>query len=507
MVLEEPRDKHERRWPRIPYSMAIMVVTLLTAAAITVPPVILLVTGGSSSVAKTLEILQARISTDVSRNVLALTGTCFRTIDDTEAGTIFLEFLYAFSQNISVSLYDFGIPLQLEMMNTADRYGTTTALFTKGGGNTLDAWFVSVNNSVAKLCSNFNVTHVNCTVGNMSRIGDDLLNQTIKYDVFDVILRPKSEETSVKSPTPLERWIPTIWFFLGGRLFASTACGKSLWLRDAPTHPPYNDDFSVQFTAVFNAEVLVTYLATLLPTPNTILALIETTGNLLATNRDNLQVNGAGTGPAHIIDVRQSDLQTAAKLMLARHQNWTLVPASHNERVSMPDKRTLIVTLKRITDSRGLDMILFIVIPEDDLLGQLKTKINSAIVTGVVVTAAMLLIACAMSYFITLPLKTLIRGMQAASNFDFSELRKPGQTITTSVLAELGTLQGTFTRLSETMSKAVDQNRNLVNNMVRQRSQASDNPVSPTRVAQREATGTTSSSGNRTTKRESTGRS
>ncbi|RKO84487.1 hypothetical protein BDK51DRAFT_51081 [Blyttiomyces helicus] len=254
-----------------------------------------------------------------------------------------------------------------------------------------------------------------------------------------------------------------------------------------PGEPPYLVHYvSVDLGQLGNTLLLLQggFLRNISVTPNNVLAVMDATGLLLATNThtsDFYNANGtqyyAYASPNPVVSVSK-ETSTAPPPTL---QTLSPTPPPHPQAMgnflsTLPPSelqgaiRTsfsangvdYFLSTQHINDQNGLSWVLTLTIPRTDLWGTLDSTRKNAIVAASCVGVAMVVLAVIAAYFVTMPLKVLGKNMEQATKFDFSFLHGEKSDRQTSVFLELHNMETVFYTMLEKFASAIKANQQLV---------------------------------------------
>ncbi|KAI8825723.1 uncharacterized protein EV422DRAFT_513975 [Fimicolochytrium jonesii] len=409
--------------------------------------------------------------------------TCNRGIDDNMHGMGVRRFLRAFRANSSVRMSEYEQVIQNELMATSQRYQSQSGIFITApdvpgegeyywgeamgprivqdlaGYSQLLCQKVSRNNSIGQQCTALNVTHVLCMNGIYSSSGG-ILDKVVSFTPSPPAVAVPRSLARVQSQEYLGsslswQWKPSHYVEQGTNRISGRSCGSRQWLNDAPSGPPYPDNFDVAWGQIFEFQKLQDYLITLKPTENSLLVLIEPTGAIIASNKQGLLYTSDNLISATIHTTNNTMLKSAANAFLNGNSNF---PMQHAQARVKDGRYNIRATLYHISDGMGFDVILFILIPDEDLISDLLQSEKAAIASVAAVSVVMLLVVIATSYSFTLPLKRLNGIMTAAIRFDFTALRSDSIN-RRSLFYELAVMEDTFENMLRRFSKAIQDNR------------------------------------------------
>ncbi|KAJ3013305.1 hypothetical protein HKX48_005832 [Thoreauomyces humboldtii] len=209
-------------------------------------------------------------------------------------------------------------------------------------------------------------------------------------------------------------------------------------------------------------------LAGIQTTPNTAIAVwLRNAGSLIATNQaaSVLDPSSVAQNP----NAGQSFLPTtypnafissASRFLFAAHGGTPQVLPNSTSNTFDGSGGKLFVESRRFDGGAGLDLTIMVVIPESDLLGAIKAARKKVIGTSIGIAFAMLGLATATSFLVTLPLRRLTKVMQQATNMDFSALTG-GFLAGRPQISELAIMQRTFETMLRRFASAIESNKKL----------------------------------------------
>ncbi|KAJ3131183.1 hypothetical protein HDU90_008669 [Geranomyces variabilis] len=276
---------------------------------------------------------------------------------------------------------------------------------------------------------------------------------------------PSDETALVAEPgSAVGKWDPGSWFTLSGSSIAlgGKGCKQQHWAITPEPASGVGSDWDATYLGVFNLDIIVDYLRSLVATPNTRMALIETNGLMLASNSANMHLNEFGNSSVTLDLSRNSLLASVAGELVSAYGSYANVPHTISLRYKSPDDGYAFLDVVRITDKAGLDVLAILVVPEDDLLSKMKkTRKTAAIVVSVIACVTMV-IAGISSYLFTISIMRLSAIMLAATNFDFSSVRDKDRAEQRSVLREIAIMEEVFMTMLKKFAGAIEANRKLI---------------------------------------------
>ncbi|KAJ1547144.1 hypothetical protein HK405_006558 [Cladochytrium tenue] len=115
-----------------------------------------------------------------------------------------------------------------------------------------------------------------------------------------------------------------------------------------------------------------------------------------------------------------------------------------------------------ITNSTtNLSLLLVLVIPSSDFLGEVNVTIRNTIIFVAIFCTFSLAMGLVLSWALVRPLRRLIVSIKKATKFDFSSLREGG-TEARSWLTEIGVLETVFFAMLKKFAEAISRNKSLV---------------------------------------------
>ncbi|KAI8818007.1 uncharacterized protein EV422DRAFT_570153 [Fimicolochytrium jonesii] len=463
--------------PRIPFGLALLSVVVTTSAAIAIPLAVLSFNGATRATDSMTEALRVQLVKSVSEDVIRLASRCFAALDDIQSLDNIGKYLAAYKVNETTKITDepYKSLIVNDLITVASRYGLIVAYNVAGRlpavGNAEDLLvgpLVPPGVYPARICNDLNVTHQSCDNGVWMKMGNTW-DRTITFvpsppPVPFVPNEPRKTDEALPA-TEAGMWMPTSIFLSQGDYKPIKACFRapSFFDRTPPTSPTdiRMGNYTAIYSAVYELGDITKYLMTVTPTPNSVVAVFDIKdGGLVGVSKPNLTVKPANDGVVNIIDVNHRLLREAAASMHSHYgQTWTKVPDRVDMEVSTSQGQAL-VSLKTITTDIPLGWVVFIVIPESDLIGAMTdARKRAGIAVGITSVCAFLL-AVAVSYVFVWPIKRLSLVMEAATKFDFSAVSTGGMQ-KRSFLLELATMEEAFAVMLRKFSTAIVANKNL----------------------------------------------
>ncbi|KAI8904274.1 hypothetical protein DFJ77DRAFT_480779 [Powellomyces hirtus] len=459
----------KREWSfKIPLAVALLAATVLIAGSISIPLGVLSFKGADKSIADVTDILRYRLNTEFKESVLKMLDSCFKGAEDTRDSYVMHQYLKAFTLDKTTPLSAFEQEFVQSLQQRAARYDVTQAVSIQKDGLGMDNYFVGKLEGFGKSCTQFNATHMSCAAGKWRKTGSEI-NSTMSLAAFfppntlavpSVVSGEPAKVGNVKGIWQVGQFIT-----LPGSTvpIGSKACQLHQWVTNPLPANGRGSDWDAEYLGVFHFEKVTEYLVSLKATPNTRMALIEANGYMMAANQANLHLNIAGTGGELLSKCNSSLLRAAGQHVLDTYGSYTNAPESGSKRIKTADGVHAFLDYVRLwDDDTGLDMVAFLVIPEDDLLATMKRSRRSAVISVSVVAAVMLAVAGFMSYLFTLPLSRLSNIMRAATNFDFSSVRDKKTASQRSFLREIAMMEDVFMTMLIKFAKAIEANKQLM---------------------------------------------
>ncbi|KAJ3166206.1 hypothetical protein HDU88_003429 [Geranomyces variabilis] len=153
-------------------------------------------------------------------------------------------------------------------------------------------------------------------------------------------------------------------------------------------------------------------------------------------------------------------ISRAAAVFLEANGGWGLGD-SLSTKIQTSDGSWAFIEIRTVQADAFTRWTILVAIPEDDLIGALKTANKKSAITASVVAIAMLAFAAAASVFVTVPLQRLTNVMTQATEMDFSAL-KDGFLDRGSVIREVTIMQQVFSKMLQRFAQAIQNNRRLV---------------------------------------------
>ncbi|KAJ3144189.1 hypothetical protein HDU89_008924 [Geranomyces variabilis] len=195
-------------------------------------------------------------------------------------------------------------------------------------------------------------------------------------------------------------------------------------------------------------------------TEHTVIALWDAhTTRMIAANQDGLLCNLTSLDAFTAINVPSNYISVPATYLNAKYGGFPTMP-DISATYDIPEGRVL-VEARVLRDVYGLHWIVYIAILESDVTGAIEASKRKVIITSVTIALAMLAMAAALSFAVTLPLLRLTRIMRAATEMDFSAV-KDGYLVQRSFIKEIARMQGVFAEMLTRFATAIERNRRLI---------------------------------------------
>ncbi|KAI8818439.1 uncharacterized protein EV422DRAFT_508298 [Fimicolochytrium jonesii] len=438
---------------KVPFAVALLGVTIATAAAIAAPLGVLSFSGATKSTDTMTDALRGRLVATASDSVLRLSDKCFAAVDDIRnlqsVGTYFAAYDLDKSKRITQAPY--ADSLINDLITVAERYNFTVAFNVAtrlpgiGGAENL---LLGAKNAQGfyegRRCNELNATFQICDGGAFSQKGN-VWNRTVDFYAFSTFEVPKTSEMFPASENGL--WLPTVIFPYNGQHIPTKVCYKAPSFLDRTPQTDFYagmGNYTAMFSGVYRLASISEYLMTVVPTKNAVLAVFDIPhGALVGVSKAGLTMNADESATVNIADVADPLLRESATAVYERYgKSWTALPASLDTTVKTSQGNVLIST-KALTTDQGLAWMLVIAIPEDDLIGDMIRARKAAIITAIVVSVGMIILAAV-----------------AATKFDFSVVNS-SKSNKRSFLNELANMQDVFYIMLTKFAKAIEANKSL----------------------------------------------
>ncbi|KAJ3006504.1 hypothetical protein HKX48_000097, partial [Thoreauomyces humboldtii] len=239
----------------------------------------------------------------------------------------------------------------------------------------------------------------------------------------------------------------------------------------------YSSDTSIAIGAqlvTVSFEIFSTLLNTISCTPNTAIAIWLTGCGGMIGNNKNLSVLDPGTeqnifaAPYFPDTMPQTYIREAAVALKTEYGDifgagyqypTALLPVRTSNRYNLAVGACYVETYT-LVDAYGFDVTIMLVIPEDDLLGPMKSTRKKVLGSSIGIAAGMLALAAATSALVTRPVRRLTAIMGQATNMDFTALQG-GYLENKSRILELAKMQEVFGTMLKRFAAAIQANKNL----------------------------------------------
>ncbi|KAI8911179.1 hypothetical protein DFJ77DRAFT_520437 [Powellomyces hirtus] len=446
---------------RIPYAVALLGVVIATAAAVSIPLGVLAFSGASKSTDSMTNALRSRVVTTVSRDVLQLSQKCFDAVNDIRTLASVNNYFAAYSadKTLKITAEPYLSSLVGDLINIAKRHSLTTAF-------NVAARLPDVGPG-ENLLVGHGITIPGVPNGAWVRVGEPWAS-LISYNPSYTTTPSKSQELFPASETGM--WLPTTIFEYAGIYSPTKICyiAPSFIDRTPPASPadPRMGNYTSMFSGVMPLDYIQQYLQTVAPTANSAVAVFDRAdGALVGASKPGLTLTPANDAIMNVMTINDTLLRESANgLYVQLNGGWGAVPLSGPAQATIKTSEgAILVSATAIkSDKPGLDWILLIAIPEDDLIGAMKKARKAAIIAVSVIAASMVLIAAVVRYLFVIPLKRLSLVMQAATKFDFSAVNS-GSLNRRSILAELANMEEVFATMLHKFATAIQANKSLQN--------------------------------------------
>ncbi|KAI8825663.1 uncharacterized protein EV422DRAFT_513744 [Fimicolochytrium jonesii] len=415
--------KHVVRSIRIPLAVALLAFTIVVAGAISIPLGVLSFKGADQSIDDVTHVLRTRLVGEFESSVRNLLSKCLSAADDTRSSFVVNKYMRGYLTNNNLPLDTYEQEFLTSFIQRAERYQSTMGIAVAMGnpGNLPEQYFVSSAGGFGKRCHwTGNATGFECLTGLW------LVNNSMPYDPKINMMAfgppgapPVWELQAAEKPkvVPVNGvWAPGMFITLGGKLLGGKQCAHYTWARNPPPASGFGSDWDIEYSSVYSIDVISEYLAGMIATPNTRMALIESNGDIMATNKAGAQYNEKKDGSAKLDTCTDPVLKAAGKEILSRYKTYTDTPATLSEVFKSEQNGNVFLDFVRLQDETKLDMIAVLAVPEDDLLAVMKKSRKTAAITVSVIASLMILLAGVASYLFTLPLKRLTNVMVAVGS-------------------------------------------------------------------------------------------
>ncbi|RKO87548.1 hypothetical protein BDK51DRAFT_28647 [Blyttiomyces helicus] len=234
--------------------------------------------------------------------------------------------------------------------------------------------------------------------------------------------------------------------------YALTLFNKPLY-TSVPGEPPY----LIHYISL-TLRLLGVFLSGVTVTPNNVLAIMESTGQLLATNT-NLSDYQSSNGARYYAASSPNPVVSAMGTFLT-----TLPPSDLLGNITTSftaNGSDYFLSTQYISDPNGLSWVLTLTIPKTDLWGSLDSTRKQAILVATCVSVGIIAASIIATYFVTRPLKILGINMEQATTFDFRCLEVDKSVRQTSLFLEIEKMETDFYTMLEEFADGVQTSHQL----------------------------------------------
>ncbi|KAI8816848.1 uncharacterized protein EV422DRAFT_607366 [Fimicolochytrium jonesii] len=457
----------------MPLSALLFLTSLITAAAIVIPVAVLAFQGANETVDDILLVVRDNYAGQLVSLVSSTLGVVYAATHRNAEDFAIVSTLQAYAgQSIDFITHNsLDVTDQLPIRKTKRIYAYSQAvnqydfLMAMGvsAGDGRDAVFVSHLNGPGSYYHN---VPPNSPGLQLVVTGYDLATRTATFippvnssfpNAGVVVTNPAGQWAS----QPV--WAPLTFMPDGTPIFAGLyGLNQPQWSGVAFGTPGPNRAPDYIQQTVANLQRYSDLLSELKTTPNTVIAIWDANGLLVASNADQSVLFNPAAHPPVSWSAESAPTQTIAipaQKVLAKYGSYAKIPDATSNTFSTANG-DLFVDTRRINDATNINWTVMLAIPQSDLLGPLKASRNKVIGVSVGIAVAMLAFAAFSSYFVTRPLRELTRIMVQASNMDFSALQQ-GYLKQTQFVRELGKMQAVFGGMLQRFARAIEDNRRL----------------------------------------------
>ncbi|RKO86805.1 hypothetical protein BDK51DRAFT_29806 [Blyttiomyces helicus] len=362
------------------------------------------------------------------------------------------HYLAGLRQNRSAAILDYPAVLYgiAQTLDKVSEYSATAGLKVMGG----DSIVIPDSGEAATYCTHTTPSVVNCR----HFTNEGIQNQSL-------LLVPTNRTWSV-SPSwdalPVGNYSKTgpQWIYVDpvadeASLFRSCNLVQTLdfGIGDGNSSKPTG----VIFSGSLPTSSVAAYLETIHLTPNSLVAVWEFDGTMWGASQGELarmpdpSTHGATQTVANAFVSENPLIHAAAGYINRTYPSWAAVGEVADQVGS--DAGLMLLNARVIDDGMGLSVLAVVMLPESDYLSTIIVTRNQAVAVGTGVAFAMLLLAGALSFLVTLPLRRFIRIMERASNYDFNGLDLKSQR-RPSVVSEIADMQTVFSSMLEKFTEA-----------------------------------------------------
>ncbi|KAJ3020367.1 hypothetical protein HKX48_000896 [Thoreauomyces humboldtii] len=436
----------------IPLSLLLLVGSMAIAAAICVPVAVLAFVGASQTVDTVVTIVRQNYAQIVRNWILNLGAQTESVAAIGASGPALLRALdtlvdgvhHDFAQDADIAWEFYNLWKSSSSFLTIGFQRTVTQDSFFIGTECISCYALEINQPY---CDTFDVLAVDYKNANIT------LNHTSTQDVgvepldptFPATLQFQGPEWFLDTSSPGDPVLQNLLFF-----YINQWLGLPIGENDT-TVPVGN------FEVVLDGRQLSAFLADIdLPEHSLIVVWTDTDAIVAISLYDQLAAPGelpynASTHPLATVSL-------PAQHVLAKYGSYDNVPDNYVE-TTQTSSGVYFTNLVRVTEY-GMNWFILVSIAESDIDGPIVESRRKVLITSIITAFAMLVVAAASSFLITLPLKSLTKVMKQATNMDFSALS--GKTLDSRMpIRELSDMQQVFHEMLAKFAAAITANKRL----------------------------------------------
>ncbi|KND03800.1 uncharacterized protein SPPG_01257 [Spizellomyces punctatus DAOM BR117] len=501
---------------RVPLSILFMVVTLALGAALSVTIGVISIVKGNQSIASTSQDLRAMTMNRAYDRVNTMLGTASSLLFTLTNSTMMYKYFNSGTQDEILSRDMLSnmdlLTLHWQMANQNPFIGAT-GWYMEQNSNYMATYsranFIAYSDDTTRAVlgssANWNQTQTRCndTVrwfdasGNRTLSGSCVMNSMLVRGVkadnsldFDhaVISRGDWNLTRMWSQ-PYSSTGKPVW----GTITYSTnpvlrtflvPLIQPIWYgQPVGTATAGQTFFGAQFVTM-TLKSLETYIPTIVPTANAILSFMDTTGTLVASSQAGAAASTATGARYKGWNSPNPMVAATAKYMFPQYADDAayIQAVSNFEDFSGQfevDGVKYLLDCRWVGDQWGLKWLMIMTIPYADFYGTVDAAKRQIVYACIGLGISGFLIAIATSLIVILPIRRLNIVMGEALNFDFSALRN-GYLQRRSAFKEIAEMQSTFALMLAKFATAIQNNKNLGNRKLSEKSSDPGRPAQTT---------------------------
>lgn len=238
---------------------------------------------------------------------------------------------------------------------------------------------------------------------------------------------------------------------------AAVAAGKPTWspifisfsrkiLRMDALTPIYAKNG--EFQGVFSTEVTLGQISEFLKqldiSPSGKVFILERSGNVVASSTNELPFVKTNDGEKRLEAVQSKEpiIQETSKQILTQFKNFDSIKTPQHFAFDLSDRRQL-VYVRPYKDQWGLDLLMVIVVPESDFMGQINANTRNSILLSLAALGVAIALGIYTSRWVTRP---ILRVSQASNELAQGNLN---QHVEPSPIIEIDTLANSFNGMAD----------------------------------------------------------